>query len=115
MARAANQGAELHATFGPDPNNSRIRHLMSRQVFDAQGQYTHGYGPSEITPGRFWPGYAGDPQHFIGFAVATGGASTVYRTGAYPQTDSGIITGPLGDVSRRVFAERLSRRRVGTT
>jgi hypothetical protein len=110
---AVNQGTQRIAVFGPDPHNRRYLNLLTRQLGDANGYYTHTYGPSEITPGRFHPGYAHNPQNYHGFAVATGGSLVPYRTGAYPMTDSGIITGPLGDVSRRVFAERLARRRPG--
>jgi hypothetical protein len=111
---AANQGSETIAVFGRDPNNQPFRNLIARYIHDANGRFTHTYGASEITPGRFYPGYAHNPQHYNGFAVATGGSQVPYRTGAFPMTDSGIITGPLGDTSRRIFAERLARRRMGT-
>lgn len=108
---ARNQSSQRIAVFGPDPHNQPFINLAVRQLGDANGFYTHTYGTSEITPGRFWSGYAHNPQNFHGFAP--GGADTAYRTGAYPMTDSGVITGPLGDTSRRIFAERLARRRAG--
>jgi hypothetical protein len=106
----ANQSAQTIAEFGPDPNNRRIRWLMTRQVWDDQSMYTHPYGPSELNPGRFHPGYMDDPQNFVSFNQQ-GGSEVPFRTGAFPQTDSAIVTGPMGDPSRRVFAERLARRR----
>lgn len=106
----ANQSAQTIAEFGPDPNNRRIRWLMTRQVWDDQSMYTSPYGPSELNPGRFHPGYMDDPQNFVSFNQH-GGSEVPYRTGAFPDTSSAIVTGPMGDPSRRVFAERLARRR----
>lgn len=110
MTTYANQSTQTIADFGPDPNNRAIRFLMSRQWVDNQSGYTQVYGPSELDPGRFWPGYLDSPQDFVSFNQS-GGSTVPYRSGAYPQTDSAIVTGPMGDPARRVFAERLARRR----
>lgn len=107
--RPVNQRVEVSAVFGPDPNTAPIHAFMSRVHGYLQARYTPYVGPNEGNPGRFWPGYAPSPQSFTGMA-GQGGSAVVYRTGAYPQTDSGVVTGPLGDPSRRIFAERLARR-----
>jgi hypothetical protein len=108
--RPVNQGVAVVATFGPDPNATPMNQtLPSRLQGYLQSWFTPYVGPSEVNPGRFWPGYAPSPQSFVGMA-GSGGSAVVYRTGAYPQTDSAVIAGPLGDPSRRIFAERLARR-----
>jgi hypothetical protein len=113
MNRPVNQSAELAATFGPDPNTGPIQAFMSRVHGYLQASYTPYVGPSEVNPGRFYPGYAPNPQSWAGMA-GHGGSGVVYRTGAFPQTDSAVISGPLGDPSKRIFAERLARRQGGS-
>lgn len=111
--RPANQGVALAATFGDDPNAAGINHGLASKIHGyLQSWFTPYVGPSEVNPGRFWPGYAPSPQRFTGMA-GMGGSGVVYRTGAWAQTDSAVITGPLGDPSRRIFAERLARRQAG--
>lgn len=111
MGEFANETRGLIPEFGPDPSNRRFLGLMSRKVHEDQGHYNHPYGPSNLNPGYEWDGYAHNPQHYKGFAVATGGSLTQYRDGGWEQTDSGVVAGPLGDPSRRIFAERLARRK----
>lgn len=112
--RPVNETIQLASSFGADPNDLVIHSLQSRIHGYLQSHYTPYVGPSEINPGRFWPGYAPSPQSFTGMA-GQGGSGVVYRTGAFPQTDSAVIAGPLGDPSRRIFAERLARRQGGSS
>lgn len=108
--RPVNQGVQLIASFGSDPNAAGINNGLASKIHGyLQSWFTPYVGPSEVNPGKFWPGYAPSPQSFAGMA-GFGGSAVVYRTGAYPQTDSAVIAGPLGDPSRRIFAERLARR-----
>jgi hypothetical protein len=109
--RFANQTSQTIAVFGPDPNNRAIRWFMRRQWYDDQSHFTSPYGPSELNPGRFNPGYINGLQDFVSYNQS-GGSTVPFRTGAYPQTDSAVITGPMGDPTRRIFAERLARRKA---
>lgn len=109
----ANRLLSIVLDFGRDPNNEPIRSLMDYQVADAQGAFATVYGPSALNPGYNWEGYVDDPplQNFVHYS-GTQGNAPVYRTGAYAQTDSAIVSGPLGNPARRVFAEQLRRRRI---
>lgn len=113
MAGFANRLLQIVLDFGRDPNNEPIRGLMNYQVADAQGASATVYRPSSLNPGYEWTGYVDDPplQNFVHYS-GTQGNAPIYRTGAFPQTDSAIVSGPLGNPARRVFAEQLRRRRV---
>lgn len=105
----ANQYRTNDSLFGEDPNGRRVaRGLLAEIWTRVQGARTHPTLGENSDPSRSFNGYAQPPQSFKGMANAGGGRPM--RDGAYPQIDTGLVEGPMGDPARRIFAQRLARR-----
>ncbi|MFC8717779.1 hypothetical protein [Kitasatospora sp. NPDC057198] len=106
----ANQYISPVSEFGEDGNGrSTARGLLTEIWTRVQGFRTHPYGPADKDPSTTWNGVAAAPQDFRGMNSINSGA-VPYRDGGYATIASGLVEGPLGDPSRRVFAQRLVRR-----
>lgn len=110
---AANQYLAPVSEFGEDPNGrGTARGLLGEIWTRVQGLRTHPYGPADKDASTTFNGYAAPPQDFRGMNAINAGA-TPYRNGGYATIASGLVEGPLGDPSRRVFAQRMARRQPG--
>ncbi|MEV4557787.1 hypothetical protein AB0K51_12395 [Kitasatospora sp. NPDC049285] len=107
----ANQYVAPVSEFGEDPNGrSTARGLLTEIWTRVQGFRTHPYGPADKDPSITFNGYAIAPQDFRGLGNQLGPGTVPYRNGGYATIASGLVEGPLGDPSRRIFAQRLARR-----
>lgn len=78
----------------------------------AQSRHTAPYLPADDDPSRVFTGYHAPVQAFTGSAFLAPNP-VQYSDGGYPTIDTGLIEGPMGDPARRIFAERLARRKGG--
>lgn len=108
---AANSYLAAVTEYGEDPNGrATARGLLGEIWARVQGFRTHPYGPAQgKDPSITFNGYGPAPQDFRGMnSINAGGIP--YRDGGYATIASGLVEGPLGDPSRRLFAQRLARR-----
>jgi hypothetical protein len=107
----ANQRKAVVADFGADPNDSVTTGLMGRIWNTLQGKYTAPYRPDDNNPqGGIYTGLHTPVQAFMG-SNQLGANPVQYNNGAFPTIDTGLIEGPMGDPARRIFAQRLARRK----
>lgn len=108
---AANEYRTGITEYGPDPADRFARSLIGRLWNTAQGKYTQHYRPADDDPnGMVFTGLHEPVQAFMGANFHAANHVT-YANGAYPTIDTGLIEGPMGDPARRIFAERLARRK----
>jgi hypothetical protein len=105
----ANEQRQQVVDFGEDrraPGRGLVREIWAR----VQGFRTHPYAPAQgKDPSITFNGLAAAPQDFSGLGqLAVGGLP--YRNDGFATLDTGLVEGPLGDPSRRIFAQRLARR-----
>ena len=104
----ANQRTVPVAEFGPDPRERHAGWLHWNTWVRLQGFFTAVYGPERSDPSTTFNGtLVTPPQHFAGLQPRPG--SGVPYTGQ-ADISTGLVEGPLGDPSRRIFAQRLARR-----
>lgn len=97
--------------YGADPRERFATSLFGRLWNTVQSRYTAPYRPDDNNPqGGIFTGTAAPVQAFMGadFLAAN---SVQYTNGAFPTIDTGLIEGPYGDPARRIFAERMARRK----
>lgn len=97
--------------YGGDPRDGLFQSLIGRLWNTVQAKYTAPYRPDDSNPnGGVFTGLHTPVQAFMGanFLAAN---PMQYNDGGYPTIDTGLIEGPMGDPARRIFAERLQRRR----
>lgn len=108
---AANTYRRPIVEYGADPRDGITAGLIGRLWNTLQGAYTAPYRPDDNNPqGGIFTGTHAPVQAFMGadFLAAN---SVQYTNGAFPMIDTGLIEGPMGDPARRIFAERLARRK----
>jgi hypothetical protein len=107
----ANQRTRAVTDFEGDPTfRSRAGSLFTFLWRTAQSAYTAPYRPADDDPSAVFTGYHAPVQAFTGSAFLAANRVT-YSDGGYPTIDTGLIEGPMGDPARRIFAERLARRK----
>lgn len=108
----ANRRVRAVVDFEGDPSfRYRAGSLFTFLWRTTQSRYTAPYRPADDNPnGGTFTGYHAPVQAFTGanFLAAN---QVQYTNGAYPTIDTGLIEGPMGDPARRIFAERLARRK----
>lgn len=104
-----NQRTVPVAEFGADQHDRTAWTMFTDIWSRVQGLRTVPYAPADKDPSTTWNGYAAPAQQFTGLNGSMGSALP-YRNGNFPNIDSGLVEGPLGDPARRIFAQRLARR-----
>lgn len=104
----ANGRRRVVTDFGPDPANRPISALIGNVWARVNGRYSDAVLGSSFDPSRKLTGYADNPQSYVGVA-SRGHTTNVYRDGGHATIASGIVSGPMGDPARRIFAARLRR------
>jgi hypothetical protein len=108
----ANRRTRAIEEFEGDPSfRGRAGSLFTFLWRTAQSAYTAPYRPADDNPnGGTFTGYHAPVQAFTGSAFLAPNP-VQYSDGGYPTIDTGLIEGPMGDPARKIFAERLARRR----
>jgi hypothetical protein len=108
----ANRRTRAITDFEGDPTfRRRAGSLFTFLWRTAQSSYTAPYRPADDNPnGGVFYGTTAPVQAFTGSAFLAANRVT-YSDGGYPTIDTGLIEGPMGDPARRIFAERLARRK----
>jgi hypothetical protein len=107
----ANQRQAVVTEFADDPRDGLFASLFGRLWNTVQSRYTAPYLPADDDPnGNSFTGLAAPVQAFMGADFLAANHVT-YTDGGYPTIDTGLIEGPMGDPARRIFADRLRRRR----
>jgi len=110
--RYANEHRRCIVDYGPDPAESWVRRLVADTVARVQGALVAPVVGADHSPETTYGGaYARSPQSFRG-AASPATTNVTYRNGGAAEISSGIVEGPFGDPSRRMFAERLRRGRA---
>jgi hypothetical protein len=108
----ANRRVRAIEDFEGDPTfRYRAGSLFTFLWRTAQSVYTAPYRSADDNPnGGVFYGTTAPVQAFTGSAFLAAN-HVQYSDGGYPTIDTGLIEGPMGDPARRIFAERLARRK----
>lgn len=107
----ANEQPRAVVDYGADPRERFASSLFSMLWTTVQSRWTAPYRPADDNPnGGTFTGLHQPVQAFMGadFLAAN---PVQYTNGGYPMIDTGLIEGPMGDPARRIFADRLRRRK----
>lgn len=107
---AANRYQRTITEYGADPNDQRTIGLMSGLWQRAQSKWAGRYGVANGDPGGSFTGTLTRDQAFMHGTVPMGANPNSFRNGDAAQIDSGLIEGPMGNPTMRIFADRLKRR-----
>lgn len=111
MPGFANEQVNRVVDYGRDPAERHVRALVRDTVRRVQGFLVAPWVGADHDPSWTFHGYGPGLQDFRG-AASPATTGVTFRDGGSADISSGVVEGPMGDPARRIFADRLRRRRA---